>query len=139
MNERNQGGTFKKGHSFSTRHGHAKHGHLSPAYRSWCCMWRRVRGYGYPTYKKIKVCGRWKKFENFLSDMGERPPGKSLDRIDNKKNYTPINCRWATAKEQAHSWRGVKRPPRTWNTRPKCIKCRRFHASRKPCIKTPQN
>lgn len=54
----------------------------------------------------IRVCARWRKdFWNFVSDMGDRPDGKSLDRIDVDGNYTPKNCKWSTAAEQRRNQR----------------------------------
>jgi hypothetical protein len=50
----------------------------------------------------ISVCERWHDFDNFLEDMGERPPGRTLDRYPNKTgNYEPGNCRWGTKAEQS--------------------------------------
>jgi hypothetical protein len=57
-------------------------------------------------YGSVHICKRWRdSFENFLADMGERPPGKTLDRIDVNGHYEPGNCRWATNKEQCRNKR----------------------------------
>lgn len=84
------------------RHGMTK----TRTFKSWDSMRQRCGNPNAPDYPRygglgIKVCERWQNsFENFLSDMGERPEGKSLDRADNSRGYEPGNCRWATASEQ---------------------------------------
>lgn len=87
------------------KHGHSTRMAVSPTYRSWHsmrarCNTRTMTGYAEYGGRGITVCARWSRFENFLADMGERPPGTTLDRRDVNGNYEPGNCRWATKLQQ---------------------------------------
>lgn len=111
----------------SKTHGHTV-GKFSPEYASWSSMIQRAKN---PKLKHaehyfgkgITVCHRWEhSFEAFLADMGPRPAGTSLDRIDNNAGYYPENCRWANASAQARNssqtvfvvLRGERRPLVEW-------------------------
>ena len=102
----------------STRHGQ----HRSKTYKIWSGMKQRclcVSNANFSRYggRGITVCERWLVFENFIADMGEKPAGMSLDRIDNDGNYEPGNCRWATIKTQARNMRSNVR----WTHNGECL------------------
>ncbi len=85
--------------------------HRTPTYNSWIHMNERCSNPNDNRFKDyggrgIQVCERWRhSFENFLSDMGEKPPGTFLDRINNNSGYEPSNCRWVTPKESNRNTR----------------------------------
>lgn len=109
-------GCLKKESKPNLKHGHcslsnADSGGTSRTYRSWLQMKYRCSGadeMGRRHYKSrnIKVCARWENsFERFVEDMGIRPQGTSIDRIDNDRGYSPANCRWATQSQQTRNTR----------------------------------
>jgi hypothetical protein len=93
----------------SQTHGLSK----TKTYKTWISMWARCTDEAqdnYPNYggRGISVDERWKSFEAFLKDMGERPEGLSIDRIDVNGNYCKANCKWSDNKEQSNNRRSTK-------------------------------
>lgn len=99
-----------KNQSYKTTHGLSK----TKTYQAWADMKTRCYNskraqFAFYGGRGISVCDRWKNsFENFLVDMGEKPHGHSLDRIDTDGNYTKENCRWTTQVEQCNNRRSNK-------------------------------
>lgn len=103
-----------KGHLVSIQkieHGNAIRGKLSPAYLSYRSMKARCLDKNHPYYynyggRGVTICETWlTSFESFLNDMGNRPTGCTLDRINSNGNYCKENCKWSTYKEQANNRR----------------------------------
>jgi hypothetical protein len=95
------------------KHGYGVNSGKNPTYRSWESMKYRCDNPGYSLWsdyggRGITYCDRLADFRNFLSDMGPRPEGKTLDRINSNGNYEPENCRWADAVTQRHNRRDVR-------------------------------
>ena len=100
-----------------TTHGMSRvNGKATPTYESWSSMMGRVN-YNKPSVAKnykdkgITVCERWLWYPNFLEDMGEKPDGKTLDRIDGDKGYCKENCRWASDWQQGQHRSNAKIDP----------------------------
>jgi len=100
----------------------------NPTYVSWRCLIGRCTNPSYDNYKMyggagITLCPKWLDFDAFVSDMGDRPVGKTLDRIDTTKSYTKDNCRWATHSEQQSNrkcamlltYNGITKNAREWS------------------------
>ena len=107
-------------------HANSVHGHSTgkpggaptTEYTIWCSMRQRCNNpsdaaFKYYGGRGIRVCERWGDFRNFLADMGSRPKGLWLDRINNDGDYEPSNCKWSTPKEQANN----RRSSEPWLTR----------------------
>ena len=77
----------------------------TPEYQAWADMKARCNNSKHPWYRGIGVCSQWDSFTAFIKDMGRRPDGASLGRLNNNGHYCPSNCSWQTATEQQNNTR----------------------------------
>ena len=96
------------------RHGYARRGEKNLTYKTWASMFNRccnVNAKQWPNYggRGIKVCPEWRDYEQFLIDMGEKPKGMTLERINVDGDYCAANCKWATHKEQQNNRRNNRK------------------------------
>lgn len=90
------------------KHGGVRGGKMTPTYQSWKAMKERVKSRAH--YAGVEIDPRWSSsFEAFLADMGDRPAGTTIDRIDGRKGYLKENCRWATPEQQTRNRRTTRR------------------------------
>ena len=94
-----------KNSTHGLKHGHRRIGSKDPTYQAWDGMLQRCTNSKAPHFKSyggrgIHVCDRWLNFSNFLGDMGDRPEGKELNRIDNNLGYSKDNCNWVSRTDQ---------------------------------------
>jgi hypothetical protein len=101
--------------SAMTSHGMAPRRNQAPEYKTWCGMRARCENPNKLEFvhyggRGIRVCERWRTFENFIADMGPRPSKMhSIERLDTNGNYEPSNCAWVTWDAQARNKRSTVR------------------------------
>ncbi len=115
-----------------TTHGATRGGAMPRTYGNWVGMKSRCSSPSDPNWDRyggrgITVCERWQDFANFLADMGEKPPGLSLERVDNNAGYSPDNCIWADHKTQCRNRRSTPFITLCGNRLPLMTACERYN------------